>query len=74
MKLFRGLALISTLALSTTAAFANSVQISSPAPSAGDNVCVDVYCNGSFGGKACGKTTQDLVDGAIELCSSPNQS
>jgi hypothetical protein len=68
MKLFRGLALLCALTLSTTAVFADSVQISSPVPGVGDNTCVDVYCNGVYGGKSCGPTTQDIIDGAIELC------
>ena len=65
MKLFRGLALLCALTLSTTAVFA--AQTSAPAP-APDNVCVDVYCDGVFAGKSCGQTTPDIIQGAQELC------
>lgn len=30
--------------------------------------CTDVYCNGSYAGEACGTTTEQLVEAAIEMC------
>jgi hypothetical protein len=70
MKLFRGSALLCALALCTTAAFAKSVQISAPPPGSGSRTCVPVYCDGAYGGQACGDSTAELVNAALSLCGS----
>jgi hypothetical protein len=69
MKLFRGFAVLGVLALSSTSLFAKSAQISAPPPSGGESVCVGVYCNGVASGVACGRTTQELYDQAVSICS-----
>lgn len=37
--------------------------------SGGGQVCVPVYCNGVYGGEACGTTTGQIVDEAWDICS-----
>ena len=73
MKIVRLLSLASlALVFSLASAFAQGtspVQVGAPVPDEDDGVCVSVSCDGQHAGTVCGRTTQDLVDAAIALCS-----